>query len=258
MGTGIIKSKRQSVRENNLEVVKIGNAYLFCCDNKELIENGTFAALKEEHGVDVDDMATVSDPPYGVEIMTDMNFNRKTGTGQGKTFKPVHGNEVAFDPTPWLLGKEQILWGYEHYGHMLPHAGRNLIWDKRCGVVPERNQADVETAWCSRPGAARMFRHLWDGFLRDSEKGQERVHPTQKPVALMEWCLSFTDCQTIFDPFMGAGSTGMAAVRAGRSFIGVEIEPDYFNAACERLAKVQCEQMPDHLKGNQDQADMFI
>jgi site-specific DNA-methyltransferase (adenine-specific)/modification methylase len=242
---------------NNFEVVQIGNAWLFCCDNQHFMDSEILADLHDNCGIDIDDMAVVSDPPYGVEIMTDMSFERVSGSGQGKYFKPVHGNDQDFDPTPWLIGKEQILWGYEHYGHRLPHRGRQLVWDKRCGVVPERNQACCETAWHSKPGAARMFRHLWDGFLRDSERGVERMHPTQKPTALMEWCLGFTDCQTIFDPFMGAGSTGEAAVRAGRKFIGIEIERDYFDYACERLAKAQCERLPEHLRENQQQVDLF-
>lgn len=203
------------------------------------------------------DMAVVSDPPYGVEIMTDMDFQRKTGTGQGKKFKPVMGNDQEFDPTPWLIGKEQVLWGANHYAHHLPHNGRWLVWDKRCGVVPERNQADCELAWCSSYGAARMFRHVWDGFLRDSEQGQERTHPTQKPIALMEWCLGFTDCEIILDPFMGSGATGLAAVKHGRKFIGIEFEQEYFDVACERIAKAQCERLPAHLRDNQHQVDLF-
>lgn len=241
-----------------LKIERIGKAILLCGDNKEWFKGGRALVELQHNDVDFEDLATVSDPPYGVEIMTDMSFDRVSGSAQGKYFKPVKGNDEAFDPTPWLIGKEQILWGYEHYGHRLPHAGRNLIWDKRCGVVPERNQADVETAWCSKPGAARMFRHLWDGFLRDSEQGTERVHPTQKPIQLMEWCLTFTKCKTIFDPFMGAGSTGIAAVRAGRHFIGIEYEPEYFEAACRRIAEAQCERLPESMRDNLDQVDLFI
>ncbi|MGB0819052.1 MAG: DNA methyltransferase, partial [Candidatus Puniceispirillaceae bacterium] len=238
---------------------RIGNALLLCGDNMGWLKGGAefWAAHALAKDIDFDDLATVSDPPYGIEIMTDMSFERVSGSGQGKYFMPVHGNDEDFDPTPWLIGKEQILWGYEHYGHRLPHRGRQLIWDKRCGVVPERKQACAETAWCSVPGPARLFRHLWDGFLRDSEQGQERMHPTQKPVALMEWCLTFTDCQTIFDPFMGAGATGVAAVKAGRSFIGIEIEQEYFDVACERIAKVQCVKLPEHLH-TAPQRDMFL
>lgn len=255
---GVETTARERESTFCFEIVRIGRAVLLLGDNTKW-NKGTQALIELQHpDIDFDDMAVVSDPPYGIEIMTDMSFERKTGTAQGKWFKEVHGNGNEFDPRPWLLGKEQILWGANHYARHLPHNGRWLVWDKRCQVAPPRNQADGEMAWCSEYGAARIFYHVWDGFLRDSEKGQERAHPTQKPVALMEWCLGFTDCKTIFDPFMGAGSTGVAAVRAGRKFVGIEIEREYFDAACERLAKVQGEKLPDHLKTNQDQVDLFI
>jgi len=240
-----------------IEIVRIGDAVLICGDNKQW-NPGLAAIIALEHGFDVDDLAVVSDPPYGVPIMTDMDFNRKTGTGQGKTFKPVMGNDEEFDPTPWLIGKEQILWGANHYAHNLPHNGRWLNWDKRCQVSPSRNQADCELAWCSEYGAARTFYHVWDGFLRDSEKGAERVHPTQKPVQLMDWCMTFTDCKTIFDPYMGAGSTGVAAVRAGRKFIGIEFDRDYFEAACKRIAEAQSEKLPETMRVRQQQVDLFL
>lgn len=236
---------------------RIGDAYLLLGDNRNWSQTSKLIA-ELATGFDMDDMAVVSDPPYGVPIMTDMDFNRKTGTGQGKTFKEVMGNDNEFDPAPWLTGKFQLFWGANHYAHKLPHNGRWLIWDKRCQVSPSRNQADSELAWCSEYGAVRNFYHVWDGFLRDSEKGQERVHPTQKPIALMEWCLEFTDCKTIFDPYMGSGTTGVAAVRNGRHFIGIEYDPDYFEAACERIAKAQSAKMPDDMKTKQTQMDLLV
>jgi site-specific DNA-methyltransferase (adenine-specific)/modification methylase len=73
--------------------------------------------------------------------------------------------------------------------------------------------------------------------MRKGERGYKyRDHPTQKPIAVMEWCLSFLpDCQTILDPFMGSGTTGVACAKLGRKFIGIEIEPRYFDIACKRI-----------------------
>ncbi|MGB0817838.1 MAG: DNA methyltransferase [Candidatus Puniceispirillaceae bacterium] len=250
-------AKRQGL-EHLFQIERIGNAVLLLGDNSKW-SKGMEAIISLQHpDFDFEQMGVLTDPPYGIDIMTDMSFARKTGSGQGKAFKEVHGNDNEFDPAPWLTGQEQLFWGYEHFGHKLPHRGRQLVWDKRCGTVPERNQACCETAWHSKPGAARMFRHLWDGFLRDSEKGAERVHPTQKPIALMEWCLEFVQSPLIFDPFMGSGSTGVAAVRSGRHFVGIEIDPDYFNHACERIAKVQNERLPQHMREHQDQVDLFV
>ena len=186
-------------------------------------------------------VACVADPPYGVPIMVDMDFERKgkvkkAGRAtEGKKFKEVIGNDEEFDPAPFMRFKEVILWGANHFAHRLPHNGRWLIWDKRCGVIPERTQADGEIAWCNEYGAARIFRHVWDGMVRDSERGVQRVHPTQKPVALMEWCLKFIKADTVVDPFMGSGSTALACIRAGRAFIGCELDEEYFDAACKRI-----------------------
>jgi site-specific DNA-methyltransferase (adenine-specific) len=87
------------------------------------------------------------------------------------------------------------------------------------------------------PGASRIFSYLWKGVQQDGEKGAPRVHPTQKPVALMAWCIDqLVDTPaTIVDPYCGSGTTGVAAVRLGRRFTGVEIEERYFDVACRRI-----------------------
>ncbi len=78
-------------------------------------------------------------------------------------------------------------------------------------------------------------------MLKASERGEVRVHPTQKPVAVIEWVLGFVKATTILDPFMGSGTTGVACARLGRRFIGVEIEPRYFDIACRRI-EAECRQ----------------
>ena len=98
-------------------------------------------------------------------------------------------------------------------------------------------------AWCSFDANARIFRH--DPLARGDYR--EKHHPTMKPLALMQWCLGFLpDAQTILDPFMGSGTTGVAAVQMGRRFIGIEREPKYFEIACKRIEEA-------YLQG-----DMFI
>lgn len=76
---------------------------------------------------------------------------------------------------------------------------------------------------------------------------QDQVHPTQKPVELMRWLvLTYSnEGDTIFDPFMGSGTTGVACVQTGRNFIGCEIDPTYFAIAEKRIAEAQLqERMP--------------
>lgn len=185
----------------------------------------------------VADASVVADPPYGIPIMTEFaDVKRsKAAAATGKNFKAVIGNDKPFDPTPWLIGKDQLFWGANHFAHALPHNGRWLCWDKRCDIIPPRTQADFELAWCSDYGAGRMFYHMWDGMVKASEMGEARVHPTQKPIELMSWCLQFAKGSVIIDPYMGSGTTGVAAVKAGKRFIGMELDEDYFAAACKRI-----------------------
>jgi site-specific DNA-methyltransferase (adenine-specific)/modification methylase len=178
--------------------------------------------------------AVVSDPPYGI------SYKKGTG-GKGKhtvrNIEAIEGDTEPFDPTPWL-GWPCILWGANHYASRLPH-GRWLAWDKLAGMAEFDSFSDVEFAWQSGRGKDRIFSHLWKGICKASEKGgKERWHPTQKPVELMSWCLrQLPDAKTILDPFMGSGTTGVAAVKLGRRFIGIEIELRYFDVACRRISE---------------------
>lgn len=194
-------------------------------ENGITIYNGDCRAVVASLTADL----VLTDPPYGVDIMVN-------AAGRPVKYSPVNGNEAEFDPSFLLDFPNLILWGANHYSNRLPHNGRWLVWDKRCQIVPQRNQADCEFAWDSTFGAARIFYHLWDGFLRDSERGVNRSHPTQKPLALMRWCLSlYPKAMTVLDPFMGSGTTLRAAKDLGRQAIGIEIEEKYCEIAANRL-----------------------
>jgi site-specific DNA-methyltransferase (adenine-specific)/modification methylase len=179
--------------------------------------------------------AVVTDSPYGIAF--------SHGGGGGKLarstvldHKPIIGDDVPFDPAPILaLGVPSILWGGNHFANRLPSSQAWLTWDKRCADY-SNDQADCEMAWTNLGFPARMFRHVWNGMLRGAESKTPRVHPTQKPVALMEWCLGFLpDAKTILDPFAGSGTTLVACQRMGRHGIGIELDPDYFDIACRRV-----------------------
>lgn len=150
----------------------------------------------------------------------------------------MHGDDKSFDPAPWLEFPKLVLWGANHYASRLPDSSAWICWDKRAASGHTNDFADCEFAWTNLGGPARMFRHHWDGMMRDSERGEERIHPTQKPVALMGWCIERAGVPPgglVFDPFTGSGSTALACFRTGRRFLGCEIDERYFRAAVERL-----------------------
>ena len=191
--------------------------------------------------------AVVSDPPYGIAFSHGGNDNSGIGGGRYATkFNKVKivGDESPFDPGPLLrLSDKVILWGGNHFADRLPASPAWMIWDKRAASQHSNDFADCELAWASWDSVARIFRHHWDGMMKASERGVPREHPTQKPIAVMEWCIRQIPppATLILDPFMGSGTTGVAAVHLGRSFIGVEIEQQYFDVACRRIEKAQAQ-----------------
>jgi len=199
-----------------------GAIQLHCCDCMELLPTIEAGAVD----------AVVTDPPYGISYC---HGARKGGKMMGTDGMSIVGDDKPFDPVPWLVWP-CLFWGAEHFKHRLPIGGRWLVWDKRRhGVV--RDQADVENAWCSNAGVARMFRQVWDGADRELERDTPRVHSNQKPIALMAWCFGFVAGSTIFDPFMGSGTTAVACIRTGRRFIGCEISREYFDIAIKRIKR---------------------
>lgn len=180
--------------------------------------------------------AVIADPPYGIDL------NGMSGTYRSRHVQAadeylVHGDDKPFNPEPWLAFPVVVLWGANHFASRLPDTRKWIVWDKREGTAPD-NQADCEMAYTNLKGPARIYSQLWRGMCRRGEENmsrQRRVHPTQKPVALMMYCIE--QCQLpagslIVDPYMGSGTTGVAAVRMGYRFIGVEKELRHFETAC--------------------------
>jgi len=204
------------------EIVTIGDATLMHGDCLEI--------LPTLEKVD----AVVTDPPYGINYKP---FN-KNWDGTKKSVTGVCGDDKQFNPVPFLGFGEVILWGANNY--QLP-VGDALIWDKRGGKNIDGMIGDsCEVAWrkTRKRSHVHIKRLLHGGVINaDSATGNnaKRYHATQKPVAVMEWCLGFVEGATILDPFMGSGTTGVACANLGRKFIGIEIERKYFDIACERI-----------------------
>ncbi len=177
----------------------------------------------------------LTDPPYGIGYVHGAEYGPNASKFNDM---PVVGDDVPFDPRPLLVFKNIILWGANHYADKLPPSGGWLIWDKRCMTVVN-DQSDCEMAWTNIRNTARIYYHVWDGFRRGSEKDIPRVHPTQKALGLMRWCLELQpDAHTILDPFMGSGTTLRAAKDLGRKAIGIEIEEKYCEIAAKRMSQL--------------------
>lgn len=224
-------------------VETIGNATLYLADCLEIVA--------DLGGCDV----LCSDPPYGQKAKVNtfhaggtrkkavVQRNGKSLTVNPNVWEPIEGDDRPFDPEPWLqIAPQIILWGAHKFADRLP-AGSWLVWDK----VPTgkmRDQGDGEAAWINRDQPLRIYRLLWDGLCvgkgarHEVTAGQKRVHPAQKPEALMTWCLGMT-AGSVLDPYMGSGSTGVAAAKLGRKFTGVEKVPAYFDVACRRIEEAQ-------------------
>ena len=175
--------------------------------------------------------AVVTDPPYGI------NADKALAKNKGKYGWTYYGESEwdANRPPAEIFdlmkaaGRDQIVWGGNYFTDYLPPSMRWLIWDKG---QRDFSLADFEMAWTSQNKASRII-----NFPRAKALADGKEHPTQKPIEVMAWCLGFLpDAQTILDPFMGSGTTGVACVQLGRKFIGIELEPRYFDIACRRIS----------------------
>lgn len=202
-----------------------GRITIYCGDAREIVP--------QLDGVDL----VLADPPYGVSLNTSYAAAKRGNKTAAHDYPPVHGDDEPFDPS-FLLGfPNVVLWGANYYADRLPAQGQWLVWDKRDGIG-YNDQADCELAWTrgTKGTVPRIYRHMWNGMLKDSERDQRRVHPTQKPVALMRWCLGFyPEATAVLDPYMGSGTTLRAAADLGLPAVGIEYEPRYCAVAVERL-----------------------
>jgi DNA modification methylase len=172
--------------------------------------------------------AVVTDPPYGIG---EHGGACRTRSRPGYTKHENLGWDID-RPAPEIFAMllassdQQIIWGGNYFADLLPPTMGWLYWRKLMGG----DFSDGELAWTSRTAALREFVKC--------PKAIDKGHPCEKPVSLMRWCLDFIPgAETILDPFMGSGTTGVAAVKLGRKFTGIEIEPKYFDIACRRISE---------------------
>ena len=204
----------------------IGNARLICADCRDVLP--TLGKVD----------AVISDPPYGMnwtgKVTTGKNGHGASGVKAKHYGVTILGDDQPFDPLPWLSFDKVVLFGSNHFGARLP-VGTTLVWLKRKDGGFGSFLSDAEVAWMKGGHGVYCFRDT--SLMAET---LDRAHPTQKPVPLMRWCIEKSGAgETILDPFMGSGTTGVAAVQMGRKFIGIEREPKYFDIACKRIEDAQ-------------------
>ena len=200
--------------------------------------------------------AVVTDPPYGAGVATNYKSRKRAALAACNDFRPISGDDQPFEPSHCLGFPIVVLFGANYYADRLPPSNGWVVWDKLDGLVSSRewgfnDNSDCELIWTNQDKAARIICHRWMGCMKASEHGQRRVHPTQKPVALMVTLVEhFTKPgDTVLDPYMGSGTTGVACVQTGRNFIGIELDPDYFTIAQARIHAAETEMIQLGLEG---------
>jgi len=191
--------------------------------------------------------AVISDPPYGMDWDTDTTrfSGGMQGVSRGRAWETrVEGDAAPFDPSPWLTYPACVLFGSNHFYARLP-LGTTLVWVKRNEHALGTFLSDGELAWMKGGYGVYVFIKPFGPTSRvvdrnGDTKNPAGIHPTQKPVALMAWCMEragVAEGATVLDPYMGSGTTGVACARTHRNFIGVEIDPKHFDNAVRRIQR---------------------
>jgi DNA modification methylase len=218
------------------DLIEIGQHRLLCGDSTD---SDAVARLMNKLTPDM----VLTDPPYGVNAVSRSGVLKESYKvdilGDSDTNAACDAFSLVYSLYP---DASHIWWGANYYtlDAQLPNAKCWITWDKQ-----EKNnhidQADCELAWTNINSPSRIFHHLWAGFRRDSEKGEKRVHPTQKPIQLIsEIVLHFKKVKSelILDLFLGSGSTMVAAHQLNRKCFGMELDPKYCQVIIDRMHKL--------------------
>jgi len=187
----------------------------------------------------------LTDPPYGIGLTVKKMKTRGRDPKRGGV--ALAGNYDPFDwdksaPSIDELNRlretagHQIIWGGNYFA--LPPSSCWLVWDKVNGA---NDFADCELAWTNLKKAVRKITWQWNGMIQEIQNkklAEKKVHPTQKPLAVINFCLNqVPDAKTVFDPFMGSGTTLLAAKQKGLKAVGIELSEQYCEAAANRLSQ---------------------
>jgi DNA modification methylase len=186
----------------------------------------------------------LTDPPYGISIVGKGGAGKVASSKAAKSgvYAPIAGDDSidvavkAIEIIKTLGAKVQIIWGGNYYAESLPNSSCWIVWDKQ----NSGDFSDAELAWTNQKTAVRIFAHMWNGMIKASERDEKRVHPTQKPVALADWCLEQygDDCITVLDLFGGSGFTLLACEKSDRNAFIMEMSPHYVDVILQRYFKL--------------------
>ena len=226
------------------DVWLLGRHRLMCGDSTSI---DAVERLMDGRGVD----CVYTDPPYGISIVQGNKVGGGGAFGGKKNEKADKSNVVqssnfaqvanddsievavaAISVIATLGAKVEIIWGGNYYAASLPNSSCWIVWDKK----NSGNFADCELAWTNQATAVRKFEHMWNGMVKASEHGQKRVHPTQKPIALAEWCIDnyAEECMTVLDLFGGSGSTLIGCETRSKDAFVMELSPAYCDVIIKR------------------------
>lgn len=221
------------------DVWLLGKHRLMCADSRNIEYVEKIINNNKIHMV-------YTDPPYGIDEATDRVSRKRSQVAKAGVYEKILGDLDtstaidAYNLCELLNIPVMVFWGANYYAHSLPESANWLVWDKRISDEQRDSNSDCELAWVkSRFNSVRIFRHLWKGMIKDSENGQGRVHPTQKPVALAEWCFDEygIESQNILDLFGGSGSTLIACENKNKICFMMELSPNYCDVIIERWQK---------------------
>jgi DNA modification methylase len=215
------------------DIYQLGNHRLMCGDSTSI---DAVESLVDNAKIDL----CYTDPPYGINEKGDRS--KRGGLTQGSKLKDFKDDTIDYAVEAYQIVEgilqvpRQVWWGANYYCHALPQSNNWFVWDKRVEEKQKDTQSDCELAWVkSKWSSVRIFRHLWKGMMKASERGQHRVHPTQKPVALAEWSFDyFKEVNTVLDLFGGSGSTLIACEKTNRTCYMMEFEPHYCDVIVKR------------------------
>lgn len=221
------------------DIYQLGRHRLMCGDSTSIDAVETLMAGEKADMV-------FTDPPYGIDEETDRAFASRTRKAKGNTFSKIIGDDsidtalAAFSISD-SMSETVCYWGGNYYAHKLPPSPAWVVWDKRVEENQRDMNSDCELAYVKHPSkeSVRIFRHLWKGMIKGSEHGQGRVHPTQKPIALAEWCFTELDPKgnSVLDLFGGSGSTLIACEKTNRRCFMMELDPRYIDVIVARWEK---------------------